>query len=179
MWLIILATLQVYLWIWDRRYTPLNINSVKSFSFYKQVFILTRWSYSDVCTINTSKNSGKFRQMIVFLHNVEFLRVTRRKLDKIIRMFTLDAGHIINYSWNGHPWLSLGMAQNAEKTPTKPPVKRKISIKHLQLFFSSLAFLNHLWPKFSLVLTVLFSSHFVETCKMPLLYTDVNSNVCG
>ena len=86
---------------------PLNIYWLKTFSIYKQVFISTSWSYSDMCTINTSQDIGKFRQLIVFLHNVDFLSVIRRKLDKII-----------NHSWNGHPWHPLGIAQNAEKKLT-------------------------------------------------------------
>ena len=53
---------------------PLYIYWMKTFSIYKQVFILTKWSYSDICTINTCQDIGKFRQLIVLLLNVDFLR---------------------------------------------------------------------------------------------------------
>ena len=46
---------------------PLNIYWMKTFSIYKQVFILTKWSYSDMWTINTLQDTGKFRQLIVLI----------------------------------------------------------------------------------------------------------------
>ena len=128
---------------------------MKTFSIYKQVFILTKWSYSDMWTINTFQDTVKFRQLIVFMHNVDFSALSEESSIQLssCELMMQDTSPIFRETVIDISLTSLGNRPKCWKTKTekiKLLVKRKISeppwpeTKHLQLYFSSLVFLNHI-----------------------------------